>query len=261
MGIAPVAVISGGSVGIGLAIARALVKEAVHVVICARNEARTIEEAAKISNEYRVKALAIEADVSKYEQVQAMFKQVEETLGGLDILVNNAGIAPRSALIDQIDIGEWHRVINVNLHGVFYCMKEGLRIMVKQKKGSVINIASILGLCGMDPDVMAQAPYTAAKSGVIGLTRQAAAEYGGYGIRVNCIAPGFHHGTRLPESLGMRPNEEESKTRQQMIASRNPLGRTGAPKELKGLLLYLASDSSSFMTGEVIVHDGGWTIW
>jgi NAD(P)-dependent dehydrogenase (short-subunit alcohol dehydrogenase family) len=190
-----------------------------------------------------------------------MFRQVIARFNKLDILVNNAGIAPPSVLIDQIELEDWHRVIDVDLHGVFYCLREGLSIMKKQKKGTIINIASTLGFSAHEPDILAQAPYVAAKHAVIGLTKQAAAEYGQFGIRINAIAPGFHHGTRLPESLKVKPNEEEGKKRQQLIIDRTPLRRTAEPKELKGLLLYLASDSSSFMTGEVVVYDGGITVW
>jgi NAD(P)-dependent dehydrogenase (short-subunit alcohol dehydrogenase family) len=205
--------------------------------------------------------LALEVDVSQYDQVQEMFKQVMAEFGRIDILVNNAGIAPPSVLTDQTDLSNWHRVINVDLHGTFYCMRESLGIMKKQGKGSIINISSVCGISGTDPAILSQAPYVAAKHAVIGLTKQAAAEYGQYGIRVNCIAPGFHHGTRLVESARSKMSEEEFKELNQTIASRTPLGRTGDPKELKGLILYLASDSSSFMTGEVVVYDGGWTIW
>ncbi len=216
-------------------------------------------------SKYGHKTLALEADVSKYDQVQAMFKQLEDTFGRLDILVNNAGIATRPAVIDQIDVNEWHTVLNVNLHGVFYCMKEGLKMMMRQRKGSIINIGSIIGLLALDPDFdESEAPYVVSKSAINGLTKQGAAEYARHGIRVNCIAPGWHSGTRLDESTGIRLSipkwtEDERKAFVQMIASRTPMRRKGEPKELRGLLLYLASDASSFVTGQVIVHDGGWT--
>jgi len=188
-----------------------------------------------------------------------MFKQLENNFGRLDVLVNNAGITTHSAVIDQVDVSEWHKLLNVNLHGVFYCMKEGLKIMMRQKKGSIINIASIMGIDALDPDIFSKAPYIASKAAVIGLTKEGAAEYGRYGIRVNCIAPGWYPGTRIEERLGIKQTEDAEKAFLQMLASITPMRRTGKPRELKGLLLYLASDASSFVTGQIIAPDGGWT--
>jgi NAD(P)-dependent dehydrogenase (short-subunit alcohol dehydrogenase family) len=255
-----VAVVTGGGSGLGREFCDVLAEFGADVV-CPDIYKERAEETCEIIKKYGHKTLALQVDVSQYDQVQAMFRQVLSQFGKLDILVNNAGIAPPSVLIDQIELEDWHRVIDVDLHGVFYCLKEGLGIMKEQKRGSIINISSILGFSAFEPDILAQAPYVAAKHAVIGLTKQAAAEYGQYGIRVNAIAPGFHHGTRLPESLKIKPNKEESKKRHEIIIARTPLGRTAEPKELKGLLLYLASDSSSFMTGEAVVYDGGITIW
>jgi NAD(P)-dependent dehydrogenase (short-subunit alcohol dehydrogenase family) len=254
-----VALVTGSGSGLGREFCDVLAEFGADVV-CPDIYRDRAEETCEIIKKYGHRTLPMEVDVSKYDQVQAMFRQVIAKFDKLDILVNNAGIAPPSVLIDQTDLDDWHRVIDVDLHGTFYCMKEGLGIMRKQERGVIINISSILGITGCDPYILAQAPYIASKFGVVGLTKQAAAEYGRYGIRVNCIAPGFHHGTRLPESLKVRPTEEEAGERQQVITRRTPLGRTGDPSELRGLLLYLASDSSSFMTGAVIVNDGGWTV-
>ena len=133
--------------------------------------------------------------------------------------------------------------------------------MMKQKRGSIINIASILGLGAVDPDITAMVPYVASKFAIIGLTKQGAAEYGRHGIRVNCIAPGWHSGTRLSEGAGIIYTEEERKALTQMLTSRTPMKRMGEPKELKGVVLYLASDASSFVTGTTIADDGGWACW
>jgi NAD(P)-dependent dehydrogenase (short-subunit alcohol dehydrogenase family) len=198
-------------------------------------------------------------DVSEYDQVQAMFRRIEDRLGRLDVLVNNAGITSGRFTVDQIDIMDWHKVIDVNVRGTFYCMKEALRLMMKQKKGSIINIASIVGQYGVDPDIGPMAPYVTSKAAVIGLTKQGAAEYGRYGIRVNSIAPGWHFRTRLAADAGITRTEEELKTLEQLIASKTPMKRTAELKELRGLVIYLASDASSFVTGQVIASDGGWT--
>ncbi len=255
-----VAVVTGGGSGLGREFCDVLAEFGADIV-CPDIYKDRAEETCEMIRRHGHKTLAIEVDMSNYDQVRAMFKQVEETFGRLDVLINNAGIVTPSVLLDQVDVGEWHRVLNVDLHGVFYCMKEGLKIMMKQKKGSIINIASVCGLYASDPDIVSQAPYVASKSAVIGLTKQAAAEYGRHGIRVNCIAPGWHLDTRLAESRGIKRTEEELKALEQVLASRTPMKRTGQAKELKGLLLYLASDSSSFVTGQTIAHDGGWTCW
>ena len=133
--------------------------------------------------------------------------------------------------------------------------------MMKQKKGSIINIGSILGLLGLDPDFgESEAPYVAAKAAVMGLTKQGAADYARHGIRINCIAPGWHNDTKLAANAGMRVTEEDLKVFDQTkIAPRTPMRRRGERSELRGLLLYLASDASSFVTGQIMAHDGGWT--
>jgi NAD(P)-dependent dehydrogenase (short-subunit alcohol dehydrogenase family) len=256
-----VAVVTGGGSGLGREFCDVLAEFGADVV-CPDIYKDRAEETCEIIKKHGHKTLALEVDVSKYDQVQAMFARVMADFGRLDILVNNAGIAPPTVFTDAVELKDWHRVIDVDLHGVFYCLKEGLGIMKKQGKGSIINISSTSGLYANDPAFLPQAAYVAAKHAVVGLTKQAAAEFGQYGIRVNCIAPGLHVGTRLPESQGpvIKRTEEEAKVREQSIASRIALRRPGQPKEMKGLMLYLASDSSSFVTGAVIVEDGGMSI-
>ena len=194
---------------------------------------------------------------------EKLVKSVEEEFGRIDILVNNAAVAPPPVIIDQTTLHDWHRVIDVDLHGVFYCLKEGLAIMKEQGSGSIINISSVSGLRAAHPQTHPQAPYVAAKHAVIGLSKQAAAEYGPYGIRVNCIAPGLHVGTRLPESEGdiSERTKEERKAGEQRVIAKIPLRRVGVTRDMRGLMIYLASDSSSFVTGELIVEDGGMSIY
>jgi len=255
-----VAIVTGGGSGLGREFCDVLAEFGADV-ICPDLFLERAEETCKIIKKYGRKAVPISLDVARYEQVQQLFKQVMTEFGKVDILVNNAGVAPPSVLIDETDLNDWHRVIDVDLHGVFYCMKEALGIMKKQKGGVIINISSTLGISAHQPSILAQSPYVAAKHGVVGLTRQAAAEYGPYGIRVNCIAPGFHRGTRLPDSLHTQiTDDEERKKRGDLIIEGTPLRRIAEPKELRGILLLLASDNSSFMTGSVVVSDGGMTI-
>ena len=254
-----VAIVTGGGSGLGREFCDVLAEFGADVV-CPDINKEGAEETCKIIKKHGHKALALEVDVSKYDQVQAMFQQVMDSFGRLDILVNNAGIAPPAVFIDQTELKDWHRVIDVDLNGVFYCLKEGLRIMKKQGSGSVINISSVAGLIAEHPDGIPQAPYVAAKHAVIGLTKQAAAEYGQYGIRVNCIAPGLHIGTGLPDSMGTKPDKKEGEKIAKMFAEGAALKRVAEPKEIKGLLLYLASESSGFVTGQTIVQDGGLVI-
>ena len=254
-----VALVTGGGSGLGVEFCDVLAEFGADVVTCDLLKDR-VDDTCEMISRYKHRTLALEVDVSKYDQVQAMFKQIEDTFGRLDILVNNAGVTTSGAVIDQIDLGEWHRVIDIDLHGVFYCMKEGLKVMMKQKKGSIINIASIVGMLGLDPDIESIAPYVSAKAAVIGLTKQGAADYAKQGIRVNCIAPGWHKDTKLAESAGTRLTEEDLRAfDQSKIIPRTPMRRRSERKELRGLLLYLASDASTFLTGQTIAHDGGWT--
>ncbi len=257
-----VAVVTGGGSGLGREFCDVLAEFGADVA-CADIYKDRAEETCEIIKKYGHKTLVIEVDVSKYDQVQAMFRQVMAKFGRLDILVNDAAVAPPPVIIDQTTLHDWHRVIDVDLHGVFYCLKEGLAIMKEQGGGSIINISSVSGLRAAHPQTHPQAPYVAAKHAVIGLTQQAAAEYGPYGIRVNCIAPGLHVGTKLPESEGpiVERTEEEIKAGEQRILSMIPLRRVGVPSDMRGLMLYLASDSSSFVTGELIVEDGGMSIY
>lgn len=251
-----VALVTGGGSGLGREFCDILAEFGADVV-CPDLNQEGAEETCEMIKKYGHKTLPIKVDVSDYEQVKTMFKQVADTFGRLDILVNNAGITSRGAQIHLMGINEWHKVIDVNLNGVFYCMKEGLRIMVEQKKGVIINIASILGLNGIDPALRTNAHYVTSKHGVIGLTRQGATEYAQYGIRVNAIAPGWMGATKMNVLI----SEDNYNTLEQMMVQKTPMKRRGYPHELKGLLLYLASDSSSFTTGQVFIADGGWTTW
>lgn len=255
-----VAVVTGGGSGLGREFCDVLAEFGADVVCIDLYKDRA-DETVDIIKKHGHQTMAAQVDVSVYDQVKALFKEVAKRFGKLDILVNNAGIAPPSALIDETELKEWHRVIDVDLHGVFYCLKEGLKIMRRQRYGSVINISSGSGIVGSPPMFMSQSPYTAAKHGVVGLTRQAAAEYGQFNIRVNCIAPGFHEGTRLPESHGIKRHTAADDARKEKILEWTPLHRTAAAKEIRGLLLYLASDSSGYTTGAIIPSDGGWIVW
>jgi NAD(P)-dependent dehydrogenase (short-subunit alcohol dehydrogenase family) len=254
-----VAVVTGGGSGLGREFCDVLAEYGASVV-CVDVRLDRAEETCAILKKYGRESLAMQIDVSKYQQVQDLFKQVINRFGRLDILVASAGVAPPVVLIDEIELDDWHRVIDIDLNGVFYCLKESLGIMKKQGKGSIITISSVAGLIAVPPQGMPQAAYVAAKHAVIGLTKQAAAEFGQFGIRANCIAPGLHLPTSLPESMGYKSKKDQGKIDMALFTSNIPLRRAGAPREMKGLLLFLASDASSYMTGATLVQDGGLSI-
>ncbi|WP_018660029.1 3-oxoacyl-[acyl-carrier-protein] reductase [Heyndrickxia acidiproducens] len=238
-----VVLVTGASRGIGREIALEFAKNGAHVIVNYAGNANKAEQVAADVREYGSEALAIKADVSKEAEVQEMFKEVLARFGKIDILVNNAGIT-RDNLLMRMKEAEWDAVINTNLKGVFLCTKAAARPMMKQRKGKIINISSVVALSG-NPG---QANYVAAKSGVIGLTKTAARELAGRGINVNAIAPGFIH-TDMTEQL-----TEELK---QGMLGQIPLARFGDPQDVAKVALFLASDSADYVTGQTIHVDGG----
>jgi NAD(P)-dependent dehydrogenase (short-subunit alcohol dehydrogenase family) len=182
------------------------------------------------------------------------------TLGQLNIAVNNAGIITKPVRFHEMPFEDWNKVISVNLTGVFLCMQKEIELMLKQGNGgSIINLSSVLGLVGLDPDLMPRVNYIASKHGVIGLTKQGAIEYAEQGIRVNAIAPSWFSGTSLSRDRNKVQTMEERELRDKKIAALTPMKRRGRVDELQGLLLFLASEASTYTTGQVFVSDGGWT--
>ncbi|NSL51217.1 3-oxoacyl-[acyl-carrier-protein] reductase [Calidifontibacillus erzurumensis] len=238
-----VALVTGASRGIGRAIAIELAKAGAKVAVnYAGNESKA-KEVVDLIKENGGEGFAIQADVANAESVEVMVKEVIATFGALDILVNNAGIT-RDNLLMRMKEEDWDAVINTNLKGVFLCTKAVTRQMMKQKKGRIINIASIVGVCG-NPG---QANYVAAKAGVIGLTKTTAKELASRNITVNAIAPGFIT-TDMTDEL---PEEAKNEMLKQI-----PLGRFGDPADIAHVVRFLASDDSSYITGQTIHVDGG----
>ncbi|ABP67197.1 3-oxoacyl-(acyl-carrier-protein) reductase [Caldicellulosiruptor saccharolyticus DSM 8903] len=238
-----VALITGASRGIGRAIALKFGQNGANVVInysSSEFQAQTLkEEIEKLG----VKALTIKCDVSNSEEVNAMFSQIEKEFGRLDILVNNAGIT-KDGLILRMNEEDFDKVIAINLKGAFLCAKAASKIMVKQREGNIINISSVVGIIGN----VGQTNYAASKAGIIGLTKSLAKELSSRNIRVNAIAPGFIK-TDMTEVLSDKVKE--------MMLSSIPLGRFGEAEEVANVALFLASSLSSYITGQVIVVDGG----
>lgn len=237
------ALVTGASRGIGRAIALELASHGANVVV---NFAGNKEKAADVVTEIQemnVKSFAIQADVSKEEDVQAMVKEVIDQLGQIDILVNNAGIT-KDQLMMRMKVEDFQDVIETNLTGTFLCTKAVTRPMMRKRAGKIINVASIVGVSG-NPG---QANYVAAKAGVIGLTKSSAQELASRNILVNAVAPGFIT-TDMTDAL----NEEQ----QQAILNRVPLGKLGQPEDVARVVRFLASEDANYMTGQTLHIDGG----
>jgi NAD(P)-dependent dehydrogenase (short-subunit alcohol dehydrogenase family) len=249
-----IALVTGAGSGLGRAFCESLAEFGADIVCVGRTEQKLMETVALVGR-FGHRAIAIKADVSKPVEVDYMVEEAVAKLGTVNILVNNAGINHFPTRIGETSIEDWNRVIDINLTGVFLCMRAVLSVMLREKRGSVINIASIGAFGGSTPPV-APASYGAAKAGIIALTKFAAIEYAKDGIRVNCIAPGFHK-----TDLGLPSDSNLAKQREQklekLISRIVPLGRPGQPIEIKGLALFLASEASSFVTGQVFIQDGG----
>jgi 2-deoxy-D-gluconate 3-dehydrogenase len=243
-----VAIVTGGGRGLGKAIAISLAEAGADVTVCARTVSQ-IEEVAEKIKELGRRALPIKTDVRDSEQVQRMVDQTYEKLGGIHILVNNAGTGYYGWLLDTSE-NAWRRVMDTNLKSVFLCTKSAGKYMVEQKYGKVINIASAAGIAGSPR----QAPYHASKAGIILFTKALALEWNRYNINVNAIAPGYFH-TEMTAPLRMDKKFYEA------FLKRIPLRRFGEPEEIGPLAVYLASDASSYITGETIVIDGGVTAY
>ncbi|MCU0527925.1 MAG: 3-oxoacyl-[acyl-carrier-protein] reductase [Cyanobium sp. Prado107] len=236
-----VALVTGASRGIGAAIARELAAGGATVVV---NYASSPEAADAVVGEIQAsggQAWAHQANVAEEEQVEALVKAVLEKEGRLDVLVNNAGIT-RDGLLMRMKTSDWQSVIDLNLTGVFLCTRAVSRTMLKARSGRIINITSVVGLMG-NPG---QANYSAAKAGVIGLTRSCAAEFASRGVTVNAVAPGFID-SDMTAGLDKEP-----------ILKAIPLGRMGQPAEVAGAVRFLAADpAAAYMTGQVLQVDGG----
>ena len=242
------AIVTGGSRGIGKEMAEALAEAGANLMLCARR-AEWLDETLA---EFRAKGFRAEGktgDVAKAEDVQAIVDETVKTFGKVDVLINNAGIS-WGAMPEEMPLAQWQKVIDVNLTGCFLFAQIAGREMLKNNSGSIINIASIAGLSSSANGPF-YAGYAASKAGLIGLTRELAASWGRRGIRVNAIAPGFFH-SRLADAV--------IDIYERSIQETNVIPRIGEEGELKGVAVFLASDASSYITGQTIIVDGGMTV-
>jgi NAD(P)-dependent dehydrogenase (short-subunit alcohol dehydrogenase family) len=243
-----VAVVTGGSRGLGQEMAEGLAEAGARVMICARREEWLTPALADMRNRgFTVEGMV--CDVSKPGDVEALIARTIAVFGQIDILVNNAGLSwgdqPETMPLDK-----WQKVLDTNLTGAFLCAQAAGREMLKRGYGRIINIASVAGLHGL-VNGPHYAGYAASKAGLMGLTRELAASWGRQGIRVNAIAPGFFHSRLADPAIPLaEPN----------IKTFSPIPRVGAAGELKGVAVFLAADASNYITGQVIVVDGGGSI-
>ena len=244
-----VALVTGASQGIGRATSVALAKEGAHVALLARSRLG-LEVTLEMVGESN--GLVVPCDVTDPEAVTSAIETILSEYGRLDVLVNNAGQRQRRARLDQLEAREWERVVKVNLSAVFYVTRAAAPHLIEQGAGSVVNIASIAGPFGL-PRI---GGYAAAKAGVIGVTKTMAAEWCEFGVRVNTVAPGFIQ-TPMNAPFRRAPTNADQVA---AIESRVPLGRYGSPEEVAQAVVFLASASSSYITGETLFVDGGWSV-
>jgi gluconate 5-dehydrogenase len=245
-----VALVTGGSRGLGKEMAIGLGEAGAKVAIVARREkwlTPTCEEIKAMN----IDCLAIQGSVTEHEDIKRFVAEIIDKWGKIDILINNAGIS-RGAPTQEMSLDYWDIVMKTNIDGVFMCSQEAGKHMIEQGGGVIINTSSFLGLYGVDPKFMQVIGYHTSKGAVIALTRGLAVEWARYNIRVNAIAPGMFP-TRLTNATIEQSRED--------ILRLIPMNRLGEEGDIKGLIVFLASEASRYITGQVIPVDGGWSAW
>ncbi len=240
-----VAIITGGSMGLGRQMAEGLAEMGAHLALCARKKERC-QQAAEELQQFGVKTLALACDVKNPTNIQEVVDATLSHFGRIDILINNAGTS-WGAPVEEMRLEHWNKVIETNLTGTFLFSQAVGKVMIPKRRGKIINIASVAGLHGAPPDFQAIG-YHASKGGVITFTKDLACKWAMHNIHVNAIAPGW-----FPTHMSAVVLERNKET----LLKRVPLGRFGSEHDLKGTAVFLASDASDFVTGHVLVVDGG----
>jgi NAD(P)-dependent dehydrogenase (short-subunit alcohol dehydrogenase family) len=243
-----VAIVTGGGRGLGEQVALGLAEAGADVVVCSRKKEACDEVAEKIKAMGR-KSLSLACDVTSAEDVEKVVSETAETFGKIDILINNSGIS-WGAPVEEYPLEKFNQILNVNVTGMFLMSQAAGKVMLEQKYGRIINIASVAGLVGSDPRVMNAIGYNASKGAVISFTRDLAIKWARKGITVNALAPGF-----FPSKMSAPLLEKFG----EQILKSTPMGRFGGEDDLKGAALFLASDASKYVTGQVLAVDGGVT--
>jgi gluconate 5-dehydrogenase len=242
-----VAIVTGGGTGIGRQMAQALAELGADLVLCARKPERC-EQAADELRALGVRALGLRCNVADPAEVEGVVRRTREELGRVDVLVNNAGTT-WAASPEDMPLEGWQKVVDVNLTGAFLCTQAVGRVLIAQGEGGrIVNIASVAGLAGAPAEVMNTIVYHATKGGLIAFTRDLAWKWARHGITANAIAPGW-----FPSDMSRHVLDRQDETLTRSI----PLGRFGGPDDLKGAIAYLASPASAYVTGQVLVVDGG----
>ena len=243
-----VAVITGGAAGIGLQMAYAMGEAGAHVVLAARKLDRCTEVARTMEKELGVRVLPARCDISKHEEIDALYEQVMREFKRVDILINNSG-ATWGAPSLEYPIEGWQKVINTNVNGTWLMCQQAGRIMSKQMYGRIINLASLAAFVGAPAEVMDAVAYQTSKAAVAGLTKDLAVKWARYNITVNAIAPGW-----FPSKMSQGVLESSGERMKTFI----PMGRFGGEDELKAAALFLASPGAGYTTGVILSVDGGW---
>jgi gluconate 5-dehydrogenase len=240
-----VAIVTGGSVGLGRQMAEGLAQMGANLVLCARKKERCVQAAEELQR-LGVQVLAFGCDVRDPSSIQEVADAAVKQFGRIDVLINNAGTS-WGAPVESMTLDQWNKVLDTNLTGTFLFSQAVGKIMIKQRRGKIINMASVAGLRGSSPKLSAIG-YSASKGGVIIFTKDLACKWGMHNIQINAIAPGW-----FPTDMSEKVIERNKEALLEGI----PLGRFGGPDDLKGAAIFLASDASDFVTGHILVVDGG----